>query len=97
MLIDKKTVEYVANLSRIQLDDSQSRLMQNELGKILDYMEILKNVDTEGIEPLSHVFSKTNVTRPDVIGKHFDRELLLQNAPERTGEAFVVPKAVGGA
>jgi aspartyl-tRNA(Asn)/glutamyl-tRNA(Gln) amidotransferase subunit C len=93
MLIEKKTVEYVANLSRIKLDDSQTALMQNELGKILEYMEVLQNVDTEGVEPLSHVFSVTNVTRPDEVTGHFERERLLQNAPDRTDEAFVVPKA----
>jgi len=94
MVIDKKTVDYVANLSRIELDDSQTTLMQNELGKIIGYMEILQNVDTSGIEPLSHVFSATNMTRPDEAGGHYKRELLLANAPERTDEAFVVPKAV---
>jgi len=93
-MIDKKTVEYVANLSRIQLDDSQTTLMQNELGKILKYMEVLQSVNTDGVEPMSHVFSMTNVTRPDVTGGHFDRALLLSNAPDRTEEAFVVPKAV---
>ncbi|MCL2223512.1 MAG: Asp-tRNA(Asn)/Glu-tRNA(Gln) amidotransferase subunit GatC [Defluviitaleaceae bacterium] len=94
MLIDKKTVDYVAGLSRIQLDESQTELMQTELGKILDYMKILQNVNTEGVEPLSHVFSMTNVTRPDEVTGHFKREHLLANAPDRTDEAFVVPKAV---
>jgi aspartyl-tRNA(Asn)/glutamyl-tRNA(Gln) amidotransferase subunit C len=93
-MIDSKTVDYVANLSRIRLDDEQSEIMQKELGKILDYMEILQSVDTSGIEPLSHVFSVTNVTRPDEAGEHFERELLLANAPDSTHEAFVVPKAV---
>jgi aspartyl-tRNA(Asn)/glutamyl-tRNA(Gln) amidotransferase subunit C len=93
-MIDKKTVEYVANLSRIQLDNSQTTLMQNELGKILEYMEILQSVQTDGVEPLSHVFSMTNVTRPDTAGGHFDKERLLANAPDRTEGAFVVPKVV---
>jgi len=94
MSIDEKMVDYIAKLSRIQLNGEQSVLMQKELGKILEYMEILKCVDTNGIEPLSHIFSMTNVTRPDVVCEHFDRELLLRNAPEKTDEAFVVPKAV---
>lgn len=94
MKLDKKTVEYVANLSRIKLDERQSELMQSELGKILDYMEMLKSVDTEGIEPLSHVFERTNVTRADEIWSPFAREIILQSAPESTSEAFVVPKTV---
>jgi aspartyl-tRNA(Asn)/glutamyl-tRNA(Gln) amidotransferase subunit C len=92
--IDRQTVEYVANLSRIQLDEAQTELMQDELGKIIKYMDILENVNTEGVEPLSHVFSMTNVVRPDVVVEHFCRSSLLQNAPESTGEAFVVPKVV---
>ena len=94
MLVDKKTIDYVASLSRLRLNDEQAALMQCELGKILDYMEILKKVDVSGVEPLSHVFSMTNVTRPDVVSEHFDRDFLLQNASEKTFEAFVVPKAV---
>jgi aspartyl-tRNA(Asn)/glutamyl-tRNA(Gln) amidotransferase subunit C len=93
-VIEKKTVEYVAELSRIKLDEAQTELMQDELGKIIEYMEILKSVDTEGIEPLSHVFSMTNVLRADEVHEHFPRELLLENAPDRTEGAFVVPKAV---
>jgi aspartyl-tRNA(Asn)/glutamyl-tRNA(Gln) amidotransferase subunit C len=94
MEIDASKVEYVANLSRIQLNEEQTEIMQSELGKILQYMDVIKTLDTEGTEPLSHVFSITNVTRPDVVGEHFCRSLLLQNAPDKTDEAFVVPKAV---
>jgi len=94
MMIDKQMVEYVAGLSQIKLNEEQSVLMQTELSKILGYIELLKEVDTDGVEPLSHVFSMTNVMRPDVIGEHFKREVLLQNAPEATDEFFAVPKAV---
>lgn len=96
MEISEKTVEYVAELSRIKLDDKQIPLMAEELIKILQYMEILKNVNTENIEPLSHVLPITNSLRPDEVQTPFEREILLQNAPEHTAEAFVVPKVVGG-
>ncbi|MCL2217990.1 MAG: Asp-tRNA(Asn)/Glu-tRNA(Gln) amidotransferase subunit GatC [Defluviitaleaceae bacterium] len=94
MVIDEKMVEYVAKLSRIQLDSEQAAAMQSELGKILEYMEVLKTVDTESVEPMAYAFSLTNVVRHDVVSGHFDRDLLLENAPERTDEAFVVPKVV---
>jgi aspartyl-tRNA(Asn)/glutamyl-tRNA(Gln) amidotransferase subunit C len=96
MEISHKTVEYVAELSRIKLDDKQIPFMANELSKILNYMEILKTADTENVEPLSHVFPVTNVLRTDDVQTPFERELLIQNAPEHTSEAFVVPKVVGG-
>ena len=94
MIIDKKMVEYVANLSRIELDETQSSLMVQELGKVLEYMDVLKTIDTDDTPPLSHVFSVTNVVRADVVSEHFDRELLLENAPESSDKFFIVPKAV---
>ena len=92
--MDIQKVAYVAELSRIQLDDQQFGLMQAELGKILHYMEILQAVDTDGVAPLSHVFPVTNVVRSDAVSGHFDRALLLRNAPVCSEEAFIVPKAV---
>ena len=94
MIIDEKTIEYIAELSKIELSREQSALMVDELGKILEYMDILKAVDTTGVEPLSHVFPVTNIVRDDVVHSHFDRALLLENAPDKSDEFFIVPKAV---
>ncbi|MBO5908951.1 MAG: Asp-tRNA(Asn)/Glu-tRNA(Gln) amidotransferase subunit GatC [Clostridia bacterium] len=94
MQITKELVEYVANLSRIKLDDKQAEKMQLELASVIEYMEVLNKLETDDIEPLSHVFNITNVMREDIVKESFDRDELLKNAPEHTDETFVVPKTV---
>lgn len=94
MLITKELVEYVADLSRIKLDEQSTAKMEKELGAIVEYMEILNKLDTDGVEPLSHVFNITNVMREDEVKESYDRAEILKNAPESTDETFVVPKTV---
>lgn len=94
MEITKELVEYVSNLSNIRLDEETSAKMENELSDIIKYMDVLNGVETDGIEPMSHVFSIKNVLREDEIKDSYPRELILKNAPEQTNEAFVVPKIV---
>ena len=94
MQITRELVEYVAELSRIKLDAQSAAKMEKELGAIVDYMEILKQIDTDGVEPLSHVFNITNVMREDEVVPSYPREYILKNAPEHTDETVVVPKTV---
>lgn len=94
MQITKEIVEYVAELSRIKLDAEATAKMQKELGAIIDYMEILNKLDTEGIEPLSHVFAVNNVMRPDEISPSYNRAEILFNAPAHTDETVIVPKTI---
>lgn len=94
MELDKELVDYIANLSKIQLSDNDYVKMFSELSEIIDYMEILKTLDTENAEDLSHVFSITNIMRKDKVKDSLPREDILKNAPVSNGEAFVVPKAV---
>ena len=95
MEITKEIVENVANLSKIKLDEESVAKMQQELGAVIEYMEILNSLDTKDIEPMSHVFSINNVMRDDVVKCSYDRQEILTNAPEHTDETFVVPKTVG--
>ena len=94
MKITKELVEYVATLSKIKVDDAFKEKMEKELGAVIDYMEILNKVDTDGVEPLSHVFSINNVLRKDEVLPSHNREELIKNAPERGETTFIVPKAV---
>ena len=94
MKITNELVEYVATLSRIRLDGQQSEKMKEELNAVLDYMDVLNQIDTTQIEPLSHVFPVQNVMREDTVQPSYPREELLKNAPDHTEETFVVPKTV---
>ena len=94
MQITKELVQYVAELSRIKLSEQDAENMQNDLGAIVNYMEILNQLDTDSVEPLSHIFNITNVMRDDKVVESYDRAEILKNAPECTDETVVVPKTV---
>jgi aspartyl-tRNA(Asn)/glutamyl-tRNA(Gln) amidotransferase subunit C len=94
MKITKEMVEYVAALSRLKLSDQEKTEVQKDLGSIIDYIDMLNNVDTTDIEPMSHTFAIKNVFRKDEVLPSFDREELLKNAPKRDEESFIVPKTV---
>ena len=94
MQITKELVQYVAELSRIKLSEQDAENMQNDLGAIVNYMEILNQLETDSVEPLSHIFNIANVMREDEVKESYDRAEILKNAPERTDETVVVPKTV---
>ena len=94
MKITEEMVEYVSLLSRLKLDEKETEKMTGELEQILAYMDVLEQLDTEHVEPMSHVFPVKNVTRPDVVEPSFDRSALLANAPVPDEEAFLVPRTV---
>jgi len=89
--ITTEIVEYAANLSRIELDGAETEKLKAELSAILDYMEILNQLDTENIEPLSHIFAVNNVTRADAAEESYPAGILSANAPNCE---FAVPKTI---
>ena len=94
MKITAEMVDYVAALSRLEVSAEQKEKTIDGLNAIIVYMDVLNNVDTDGIEPMSHTFKVKNVFREDEVKPSFDREELLKGAPKRDEEAFIVPKAV---
>lgn len=94
MKISKELVEYLAKISKIKLNDGQAEKAENELRTAIEYMDILNELDTDGIEPLSHIYEVSNVMRKDEVRPSYDRSALLENAPERTDETVIVPKTV---
>lgn len=64
------------------------------MASMLDYIDKLGELDTEGIEPMSHIFPVQNVMREDVVTNGDGSDDALKNAPESNGEAFIVPKTV---
>lgn len=92
--ISMKEVEHVARLSRLELSEAEKERMRRELDSILAYIDKLRALDTEGVEPTSHAVPMTNVMREDVLRPSFPQEEMLANAPERSGEFFRVPKII---
>ncbi|MDB5239493.1 MAG: glutamyl-tRNA(Gln) amidotransferase subunit [Spirosoma sp.] len=68
--------------------------MLNSLNGVLTWMEQLAEVDTTGVEPLTHISAETNRLREDVVGNHLPREQALANAPQHDGQFFEVPKVL---
>ena len=94
MKITEELVDYVSTLSRLRLPQEEKAKMAGELEQIVTYMDTLNTLDTDGVEPMSHIFPLKNVLRADVVVPSADREVLLSGAPDRDEETFRVPKAV---
>ena len=93
-MIDMELAEYIARLSQLELEAGEKRDMTAELERIVAYMDVLNQLDTDGVEPMSHVFPVKNVLREDEVTPSQDRAELLAGSPAGDGEAFLVPKAV---
>lgn len=91
MSITVKDVEHVANLARLELSDSEKEQFAGQLNAILKYAEKLNELDTEGIEPTSHVLPLANVMREDVAAPSWPIEKVMANAPEEEEGQFKVP------
>ncbi len=94
MQITGDLVQYLEKLGRIQLTPEQENATEKDLQKILSYIETLNELDTQGVEPLSHSFPVTNVFHEDEVMPSMDRESLLANAPNQKDGCFQVPKTV---
>jgi aspartyl-tRNA(Asn)/glutamyl-tRNA(Gln) amidotransferase subunit C len=92
--ITLKDVDHVARLARLELGPEDKERMRRELDGILSYIDKLRALDTEGVEPTSHAVPVTNVMRDDLARPSFPRPDMLANAPDRSGDFFRVPKII---
>ena len=95
MSISLAEVEHIAKLARLQLTEEEKMRFQVELGKILEYFDQLKKLDTENVPPMTHAVPIENVLRGDQVKPNLSVEEALQNAPEKKDSYFQVPKVVG--
>lgn len=84
----------VAELARLELSDDEAERMTASIVQILDHVEALQALDTEGIVPTAHAIPLATPMRPDVAEPGIDPERALANAPRREGDAFAVPKVL---
>jgi len=94
MKIDQATVRHIAKLARIRLTQDEAERLEGELSGILDWVEQLEEVDTEGVEPMTSVVAVTTKMRDDKVTDGGCPDAILENAPAREGNFFVVPKVV---
>ena len=91
-IISDETIEYVGILAKLELSEEEKEQAKKDMANMLDYINTLNELDTSGVEPMSHVFPVNNVFREDVVTNEDDRDEILANAPEAKDGAFVVPK-----
>lgn len=91
-IISDETIEYVGILAKLELSDEEKEQAKKDMGRMLDYIDKLGELDTTGVEPMSHVFLVENVFREDVVTNGDTREELLTNAPGEKDGMFMVPR-----
>lgn len=94
MKVDKKDLAKLAHLARLSFDEQKDSHLLNDLVKIIDWMGELDQLNTDGVEPLTHMSFEENVYRPDVAAPSLDRSLGLSNAPRKDSEYIRVPKVI---
>ena len=91
-IISDETIEYIGILAKLALSEEEKEQAKKDMGSMLDYIDRLGELDTKGIEPMSHVFSVNNVFREDVVTNGDMREDILKNAPDVKDGMFAVPR-----
>ena len=91
-IISYETIEYVGILAKLELSVEEKEQAKADMGRMLDYIDKLGELDTTDVEPMSHVFPVENVFREDVVTNGDERERLLSNAPQEKDGMFVVPR-----
>lgn len=93
-MIDKRVVNYIADLSRLALSEEETVSFERQLGSILSYTEQLDKTDTSGVEPTSFIAPEHDPLRDDVEAQSIPPETLLANGPKVVKAHFAVPKII---
>ncbi len=94
MKIDKRDIEYIANLSRIELSESEKEMFVHQLGDILTYIEKLNELNTEDTKPMINTMNAYNIFREDKLVPSISHEEATSSAPVSMGAFFKVPKVI---
>lgn len=93
-MVTRETIEHVAKLARLNLDESEIDKLTYEMEEIISWVDKLNELDTSGVKPMEHVIPIKNVLREDKERESYDREMMLSNAPMHGDGCFIVPKVV---
>jgi aspartyl-tRNA(Asn)/glutamyl-tRNA(Gln) amidotransferase subunit C len=93
-MIDKETLHKIAHLSRLEIKEEDTDQMLSDMNNMLQFVEKLKEVNTEGVEPLTTMSQEINALREDELKPHLARERALESAPKKDAHYFRVPKVL---
>ena len=94
MKITREEVRRIATLARLSLDDAEAEALTGQLDAILRYVDVLRALDTTGVEPTAQIAEQATPMREDEPRPSLPQEAALANAPRSAGGAFLVPKTV---
>jgi len=93
-IVNKDDVFYIANLAKLHIEQENVEKFTEEFNNIIDYINKLSEVNTDSIEPTSHVLEMFNVLREDVVTHSLEEEDVFRNAPDKEKDHFKVPRIV---
>jgi len=94
MAVDINVISKLERLAKLKLGESERQEIAEDLEKMLNMVDKLSEIDTEGVEPLLYMHDEVNVLRKDEVSDVLDKEAGLSNAPKRIGDYFAVPKII---
>lgn len=94
MKIDDKLIDNLTELSKLEFDEKSKEELKGNLQKILDLVEQLNELDTEGVEPLVYMTENRNIFREDKVEQYITKEDALKNAPDKDSDYIKVPKVI---
>lgn len=94
-MINDETMEYIGILAKLELSAEEKEKAKQDMARMIQYIDQLKELDTTGIEPVSHIVKQQNVFREDVVTNGDEHEKTLMNAPGEKNNMFKVPKILG--
>lgn len=95
MSLTREEVEKVSLLGRLRLTEAELALMTTQLGQIVEYVQLLSELNTDDVEPMAHAVELSNVFREDVLVPSYERAEMLSGAPHSDGECYLVPAVLG--
>jgi len=94
MKIDSQTLRKIAHLARLDFEEKAEKEMISSMSEILDWVEKLNELDTEGVEPLTNMTQELNMLREDKVRPSLSHERGMRNAPKKDSNYFRVPKVL---
>jgi len=88
-------VRQIARLAKLSFSESEEEILSQDMGRILDHVSTLNQVDTSSVGPMTHVHNPTHVLRADAVEERLSHEDAFSNAPDSDGKYFRVPKVIG--
>jgi aspartyl-tRNA(Asn)/glutamyl-tRNA(Gln) amidotransferase subunit C len=94
MKINRELLDKIAHLARLEFEEKDAEKMMKDMSAIVDWVEKLKEVNTDGVEPLTTMSHEVNALREDVVKDHLGHDRALLNAPKKDDDYFRVPKVL---